>query len=192
MSRSTFLLKGSCLCSKTAFTSSKFPLRLTHCHCIPCRKLSGGAFTTWADFPSSAISWAHTTAAAAATTTNNNNYNSGGSTTEPTKSTDGKPTLRRSSKIATRGFCESCGSTVSMQYDIEPEVVGLAAGLIDDDFGNVGEVLKMIPQKHIFLKEKAEWFEIDRRAEGEVAEWEGFSEDWERKVEMKKRGGEGF
>ncbi|OAX84643.1 hypothetical protein ACJ72_00978 [Emergomyces africanus] len=183
MSTPTFILSGSCLCSKTAFTSSIFPVRLTHCHCIPCRKLSGGAFTTWADFPTSAITWTHTTTSSTTTT-------SSGGATEPTNITDGKPTLRRSSKAATRGFCESCGSTVSMQYDIEPDVLGLAAGLINNDNGDVGEVLKMIPQKHIFLKEKAEWFAIDRSAAGDVAEWEGFSEDWERKVEMKK-GGEG-
>ncbi|KKZ62880.1 hypothetical protein EMCG_02725 [[Emmonsia] crescens] len=166
------LLKGSCLCSKTSFTSNKLPLRLTHCHCISCRKLSGGAFTTWADFPTSAIAWTPTTGTATSTT-----------------STDGKPTLRRSSPIATRGFCESCGSTVCIQYDIDPDVMGVAAGLIDEDCENVGEVLTRLPKMHIFLKEKAVWYEINRGGVGEVDEWDGFSEDWERKAEMKKRGG---
>ncbi|KAG5298206.1 glutathione-dependent formaldehyde-activating protein superfamily domain-containing protein [Histoplasma ohiense] len=117
------LLKGSCLCSKTSFTSTKLPLCLTHCHCIPCRKLSGGPFTTWADFPSNAISWtppaAATTAPIATSTTSSTSGNP-----EAPACGNGMPTLRRSSKIATRGFCESCGSTVSMQYDMDPDVLG--------------------------------------------------------------------
>ncbi|PGH09091.1 hypothetical protein GX51_00845 [Blastomyces parvus] len=180
------LLKGSCLCSKTSFTSTSFPLRLTHCHCIPCRKLSGGPFTTWADFPSSAITWTSSPATANAATSTTPSTNEPPSNT-PT-SNNSAPTLRRSSPIATRGFCKSCGSTVSMQYDVEPDVLGLAAGLIDGDCGqggDVAEVLKGLPQKHIFLKEKAEWFWVERG----VDEWEGFSEDWERKVRMKKGGG---
>ncbi|OJD21404.1 hypothetical protein ACJ73_07257, partial [Blastomyces percursus] len=151
------LLKGSCLCSKTSFTSTTYPLRLTHCHCIPCRKLSGGPFTTWADFPSSAITWTPSTTSTSSTTATSATPSTNDAPKTPTSTNNGAPTLRRSSQIATHGFCESCGSTVSMQYDVEPEVLGLAARLIDGDFdqGDAAEVLNGLPQKHIFLREKA-------------------------------------
>ncbi|KAL2367053.1 hypothetical protein RJZ57_008617 [Blastomyces gilchristii] len=44
------------------------------------------------------------------------------------------------------------------------KVLGPAAGFIDGNFGQVdtAEVLKGLPQKHIFLKEKAGWFGVER------------------------------
>ncbi len=41
------MIRGSCLCGGIRFEVEKVRA-LTHCHCVNCRKLSGGAFATYA------------------------------------------------------------------------------------------------------------------------------------------------
>ncbi|KAH8430505.1 GFA family protein [Aspergillus melleus] len=134
------LLTGSCACAHIQYTSSTPPSILNNCHCTTCRKQSGAAYQTWAIFPSTSIVFTH-----------------------------GEPDLlsRRSSTFATRSVCSRCGATVSMRYDFSPEMVGIAAGTIDQaaDSGIVPR-----PARHIYLREKAGWFEVpDDGAE----RWEG-------------------
>jgi hypothetical protein len=68
-----------------------------------------------------------------------------------------KPTEWQSSDSATRSFCPRCGSTMTMYLDQDPQNTGVAAGTLDDDNGK-SAVLQ--PVAHIFLKEKASWFEV--------------------------------
>ncbi|KAJ5084932.1 hypothetical protein NUU61_009511 [Penicillium alfredii] len=72
------------------------------------------------------------------------------------------PTGRRSSTSATRSFCPRCGSTLSMILDRYPEEIALAAGTLDEGEGPIP-----LPRAHIFLKEKASWYEVP---EGDGAE----------------------
>lgn len=65
-----------------------------------------------------------------------------------------KPTEWRSSASASRFFCPKCGSTMMMYLDKDLPSVGIAAGSLDDDT----QVPR--PESHIFLKEKAAWYEI--------------------------------
>ncbi|OJJ81011.1 GFA family protein [Aspergillus glaucus CBS 516.65] len=67
------------------------------------------------------------------------------------------PTTRSSSTIATRGFCPKCGSSLTMAYKSMPELIGIPAGTIDP--GSDGEDIPR-PDCHIFLSEKAGWFEV--------------------------------
>ncbi|KAB8078441.1 Mss4-like protein [Aspergillus leporis] len=83
--------------------------------------------------------------------------------------TSEEPVLRRSSHCATRGICPRCGSNLSLVYDSEPGELYTAAGTIDDG----GAVPR--PCAHIFVKEKAAWFELPRdgfvRFSGGVERW---------------------
>jgi hypothetical protein len=44
-------LEGSCLCGAVRIELSGKPYRVGICHCLDCRKKSGGIFTSWAIYP---------------------------------------------------------------------------------------------------------------------------------------------
>jgi hypothetical protein len=44
-------LEGSCLCRAVRVELSGEPYRVGICHCLDCRKKSGGIFTSWAIYP---------------------------------------------------------------------------------------------------------------------------------------------
>lgn len=129
---------GSCACRFIRYTTSHAPSQLVNCHCVECRKQSGGPYQTWAHFHPSQVTYIADS-----------------------------PEYRSSSAIATRSFCPRCGSSLSMAYTAFPDVVGIAAGTLDSgtvngesngNKGNKGEIPG--PGLHIFLKEKADWFEV--------------------------------
>jgi hypothetical protein len=45
------VLEGSCLCGAVRIELSGKPYRVGICHCLDCRKKSGGIFTSWAIYP---------------------------------------------------------------------------------------------------------------------------------------------
>ena len=59
-----------------------------------------------------------------------------------------------SSEWAARAFCKNCGSSLKYINKNTPEWVILAAGCLDDHPG-------IEPRHHIFVKDKAPWYEID-------------------------------
>lgn len=64
------------------------------------------------------------------------------------------PTMRQSSERASRGFCPQCGSSICMM--IPGERIAVTAGTIDEKPGM--EIPR--PTEHIFLAEKASWFDL--------------------------------
>ena len=52
-----------------------------------------------------------------------------------------------------RGFCRVCGSPLLSKFDFEPAWYGLPLGALDDDPG-------VKPKFHVFVADKAPWFEI--------------------------------
>lgn len=99
------VLRGGCCCGGVKYTSTSLPTDIQNCHCIMCRRLSGSAFLSFADFPAAAIK------------------------IDPGASLQ---TLYLSD-IAERGYCSACGTPVTMRYSCEPDRMGIAAGTIDDD-----------------------------------------------------------
>lgn len=65
------------------------------------------------------------------------------------------PTERRVTNGATRTFCPRCGSTLGMLQHGDPKGIAIAAGTLDE-----GETHIPPPSHHIFLSEKASWFEL--------------------------------
>ena len=59
------------------------------------------------------------------------------------------------SPVAERGHCSQCGAIMTMIYHFQPEELGVAAGTIDKSTEPLPR-----PQEHIFLQEKASWFEL--------------------------------
>jgi hypothetical protein len=65
------------------------------------------------------------------------------------------PDIWSCSQIADRGHCSRCGACMTMKYHHRPEGLAIAAGTIDRS----AQLLRR-PESHIFLQEKAPWFEL--------------------------------
>jgi hypothetical protein len=52
-----------------------------------------------------------------------------------------------------RGFCSVCGSNIFTKFAAQPQEIGLALGILDDDPGTR-------PTCHVFVSSKAPWHEI--------------------------------
>ena len=103
------MVTGGCLCGALKY-EIRNPLQFArNCHCSMCRKVTGGAFATWAYVAVDNFKW-----------------------------TSGEEQLVRyqSSQQVARTFCKVCGST--MQYvdnQTFQDAFGIALGTIDGDPG---------------------------------------------------------
>ncbi len=95
-------MTGHCLCGAIGFETASAPIKVIHCHCSMCRRQSGAGFATYAMFDAADVRFRGPS-----------------------------PALHRSSPVAQRGHCGTCGSPVNFLYDAEPERIYLAAGLFD-------------------------------------------------------------
>ena len=124
------MIRGSCLCGSVQFEIAKAVGPLELCHCSRCRKVSGSAFVAGL-----------------------------GVRAEDFRFLQGKelikdyeaPLLERLPAYKS-SFCSRCGSPVP---NPDPEAVWfeIPAGILDGDPG-------VRPDRHIFVEDQAEWFEI--------------------------------
>ena len=154
-----YVLQGSCCCGLVSYASSTLPIAITHCHCLPCRKLSGAPFLSFGLYHNSALTW------------NNPTFK-------------GEAAIKLSlSEIAVRGSCRNCGSPLFMKYPCRPDATSVNMGSIDDD----SLTMKMVKAKeHIFLQEKASWWEL---SEDGLARHQAFNEPFQLRLkEWQARG----
>ena len=118
-------LTGGCLCGAVRYEASEPPFWAGHCHCQNCRKHTGAAFATDAMFRSDELSWK-----------------------------GDEPTYYKSSEMCERGFCPTCGSTVSARYFSEPDIVIIAAGTLDD-------ANQIEPTLHAFVSRRVNWIKLN-------------------------------
>lgn len=131
----TVLIAGSCACGKVEWTSNALPSAICFCHCVWCRKASGGPFQAFLDFETEDVMIL--------------------------TSIGSKLSEVELSKNAKRGFCSNCGSSLTMQYNVEPQFIGICAGSLDENSVVGGmKVLDGISKKHIFVKDKVAWYDI--------------------------------
>lgn len=60
-----------------------------------------------------------------------------------------------SSDFASRVFCQRCGSSTRYIFKAAPNLIFVAAGTLDDD-------PLISPKQHIFVKNKAEWYDLEK------------------------------
>jgi hypothetical protein len=113
---------GGCMCGAFRFRASGPPKWIVWCHCQSCRKHSGAPASTYVCFDESAI--------------------------EVTK---GEITKFASSAPALRGFCSTCGSTLTAQVDYMPGELHFHIGAFDEP-----ELLA--PVGAAFVEERLPWF----------------------------------
>ena len=90
---------GGCLCGSPRYRASRPPQWAAHCHCGMCRKISGAPFATFVEFPEGTFEW-----------------------------TRSEPAKYQSSSGVKRGFCRTCGSSLTYEPD---EMLFIALGSLD-------------------------------------------------------------
>ncbi len=94
---------GRCLCGAVSYTVKAGPAAQVLCYCDMCRRATGAPVPGFVSVSADAVTWT------------------------------GNPTVYRSSDVAERGFCATCGTTLFYRSDGSP-TVGLAAGAADMAF----------------------------------------------------------
>ncbi len=115
---------GGCLCGAIRYRATAAPVRGVMCHCPQCRRHSGAPALSFVHFPVAAFQWL-----------------------------GAEPRRFRSSEFAERGFCPTCGSTLSMHEEILADRVLIAVGSLD-------EPGRVHIDDHVWTKDRVPWFDV--------------------------------
>jgi len=122
--------RGGCLCGAVRYRAVVGESStVTHCHCGMCRKVSGATLATWAEFPA-----------------------------ENFEFTQGQPKVFRSSDIAERAFCGSCGCQLTFWAVGDP---GGVSERIWVAVGSTDQPAAIKPTHHIFTDDKLPRLRVD-------------------------------
>jgi hypothetical protein len=95
-------LEGGCFCGAVRYRIDAPPRRVTHCHCIHCRRSSGAPFVTWAECDAASF-----------------------------EIVKGSPRECESKPQVTREFCGDCGTQLTYKRAYEPDGIDVTAGSLD-------------------------------------------------------------
>ena len=93
---------GRCLCGAVQFELSNPPVRSLMCHCASCRRATGGLHVLWAVVNLVDLQWLTLA-----------------------------PHLFNSSSHVQRGFCATCGTSLTYQNANEPETIDITVASFD-------------------------------------------------------------
>ena len=93
---------GGCLCGAVRYESKDAPTEGAYCHCRTCQRQVGGMFGAFVRIARSSLAF-----------------------------TKGAPTFYRSSEVARRGFCATCGSPMVFVYDAAEADYWITVGSLD-------------------------------------------------------------
>ena len=120
-------LQGGCLCGKVRYTVSADPVFSGVCHCTSCQKGTGSAFSVVLAVPSSGVAV------------------TGALTSYVGKGDSGKDITKR--------FCPTCGSPISVEPALMPDMTLIEVGTLDDPSADK-------PTMHIYCRSKMDWMPI--------------------------------
>ena len=120
----TEVWEGGCLCGAVRFRAKGSPKWVIWCHCQSCRKHSGAPVAAFAAFDESMV-----------------------------EMTKGQITKFASSPGTRRGFCATCGSTLTCQGVQEPVELHFHIGAFD-------EPAKLPPTRDYFAEERLPWVHL--------------------------------
>jgi hypothetical protein len=121
-------MTGRCLCGQLVFRITAPPSDVHHCHCSMCRRATGAAFATLVWAGRDSIQWT------------------------------GEPARYRSSEIATRGFCPTCGTSLFLDYDGSSDIA-LMLGAFDAP-------ADLQPSHHYGIESRLPWADIEEDLPG--------------------------
>jgi adenylate cyclase len=116
-------VKGGCLCGAIRYESDHPPFEAGYCHCQMCQKGLGNLFGAW-------VFIKH----------------------EDFRFTSGNPLWYKSSEIAKRGFCATCGSPIAYQ-PVDVDFITIWIGSLD-------EPAEFEPQAHFWTESRISWADI--------------------------------
>ena len=115
---------GGCLCGKIRYTGTTDPVMTAICHCKNCQKQAGTAFSVIVAVPKTTLTISGPL----------KTYNETGSS--------GKPVHRN--------FCPECGSPITTDVEVMPDLVFIKAGTLDD-------TAALAPTMEIFCSSAQPW-----------------------------------
>lgn len=124
MAERSGVMNGGCLCGAVRYEASRPPIEVYYCHCRVCQRAFGNVVATWAQFAADSV-----------------------------RITRGEPRFYRSSDVARRGFCRSCGTQLVVIGFEADEPIAIAVGSLDHP-----EDLR--PEGHFGIESKVPWFNI--------------------------------
>lgn len=112
---------GSCACRRITYTCSSLPHagKTTACHCVSCRKLSGGPYQAYTRVTSKDVTFLD----------NEQHLRYEGLP----KDDIGGIVFVRLSASGERAYCAACYSPLAMRFRHEPEFTSLTLGSVDED-----------------------------------------------------------
>lgn len=116
---------GGCLCGALRYTASAAPFAVDYCHCRMCQRSTGSVVGVWMDFKAQQVEW------------------------------QGRAALQEyaSSEFARRGFCATCGSTLSFRDTRHEAYISLAITSLD-------EPQRVAPTYHIYTDSQLSWLKL--------------------------------
>ncbi len=118
-------MRGGCLCGKVRYTLSDKPFAAEYCHCTQCQKCSGAPVVAWMDVKIKQVKWEKES-----------------------------PTEYASSDDVRRGFCSTCGSTLTYRDERHRDLLTFTISSLDEP--NI-----VSPTYHIFTANALDWLTID-------------------------------
>jgi hypothetical protein len=120
-------MSGSCLCGQVKYAANAEPALVAVCHCKNCQKQAGTAFTVVVAIPKSAISIQGRI----------KTFNDTGDSGQPVR----------------RNFCPECGSPITSEVAIMPDLTFIKAGTLDDTSW-------LDPKMHVYCESAQHWTPI--------------------------------
>src|ERR1700722_8935174 len=118
------VFSGGCLCGAVRYRATGEPRYLCYCHCASCRRAAGAASVPWATLARQGFEF------------------SGAAMVE-----------YRSSAQVLRGFCGTCGSSLTFRNEAR-------AAEIDVILASLDEPERLAPAMHVWVAEKLPWVHI--------------------------------
>jgi hypothetical protein len=115
------MLQGGCYCGAVRYVVEGETFHHTLCHCSDCRRIAGAPAVAWFSARMPELRF-----------------------------TRGNPATFRSSEHVLRGFCATCGTTLSFQDDRHPEEIDIATASLDDPNAAA-------PRDHTFVQDRLAW-----------------------------------
>ena len=112
---------GGCLCGRLRYEVTGDATNLCFCHCSSCRRAAGAPMVPWGTFARDRF-----------------------------VITRGRLAEYRSSPKVTRGFCASCGTSLTYCHDKRANEIDLALATLDDPG-------VLVPEAHIWVQDKLPW-----------------------------------
>lgn len=138
---SEIIANGHCLCGNIQFQIEGEPVWSGYCHCESCRRITGSVVTSWIGIKDTDLVF-----------------------------TRGRPVKFEVAGID-RGFCSTCGSTLTYEANRFPNYIQVHIGALDNPNS-------IKPLAHVHFAEKIEWFDVEDqlpRFEGSAA---AAGDDW--------------